>query len=138
MASREQRENLARAGMEAFNEGDVDRMLGELAASDIEVYASPEMANAGSFHGHDGFVRWIVAWTDAWEELSTEVTETVFIGDRHVATAIHQGGAGGPGSSSPWVSHFSSMSGRTASVTSSRWSPRLEEAVRLAEEREAP
>ena len=96
MASSEQRESLARAGMEAFNAGDTDRMLAALA-SDIEVYASPEMANAGTFHGHDGFVAWIIAWTDAWDQISAEVTDTITVGDRHIITAIHQEGRGREG-----------------------------------------
>ena len=96
MASPEQRESLARAGMDAFNAGDIDVMLAALA-SDIEVYASPEMVNAGTFHGHDGFVTWIIAWTDAWEEISAEVTETITVGDRHIVTAIHQEGRGRDG-----------------------------------------
>jgi len=66
MASREDRERLARRGMEAFNAGDVGGMLAVLS-NDVEVYASREMANAGQFQGHDGFVSWITAWTDAWE-----------------------------------------------------------------------
>src|SRR5512143_3855370 len=96
MATSEQREALARAGMEAFNTGDVPRMLDALA-SDIEVYASPEMANSGTYHGHDGFVRWITAWTDAWEQISAAVTETINVGDRHVVTAVHQEGRGREG-----------------------------------------
>ena len=93
MASSEARESLAQAGMEAFNAGDMDRMLAALAG-DIEVYASPEMANAGSFRGHDGFITWITAWTDAWEAISAEVTGTVLVGDRHIVTAIDQEGRG--------------------------------------------
>ena len=72
MASSEARVELATAGMEAFNEGDMERMLAALT-NDVEVYASPEMANAGQFTGHDGFARWIRAWTDAWEEVSAEI-----------------------------------------------------------------
>ena len=62
--------------MDAFNDGDVPRMLAALA-EDVEVYASPEMANAGDYSGHDGFVAWITAWTDAWEEVTAEVTDNI-------------------------------------------------------------
>ena len=96
MASSEQREALARRGMEAFNAGDVATMLAALS-EDVEVYASPEMANAGRYSGHDGFMSWITAWTDAWEEISAEVTDTVVVGDRHIVTAIHQKGRGRDG-----------------------------------------
>ena len=55
------------------------------------------MANAGTFHGHDGFVSWITAWTDAWQEISAEVTDTIPVGERHIVTAVHQEGRGRDG-----------------------------------------
>ena len=93
MASSEDRLQLAQAGMDAFNDGDMTRMLAALT-EDIEVYASPEMANAGHYSGHDGFVTWITAWTDAWEEVSAEVTENTPVGERHVVTTVPSGGQG--------------------------------------------
>ena len=96
MASREQRIALAQGGMDAFNDGDMSRMLAALS-EDIQVYASPEMANAGSFRGHEGFVSWMTAWTDAWEEVTADVSDNITVGDRHVVTAIHQKGRGRAG-----------------------------------------
>jgi ketosteroid isomerase-like protein len=84
---------LAQAGMDAFNDGDVSRMLAALS-EDVEVYSSPELVNAGQFTGHDGFVSWIKAWTDAWEEISAEVTKQTPVGERHVVTSVHQEGRG--------------------------------------------
>ena len=92
-ATREQRIALAQAGMEAFNDADMPSMLAALK-EDVEVYASPEMANAGSYHGHDGFVTWIAAWMEAWEEVSADVTDNTPVGERHVVTAVHQEGKG--------------------------------------------
>ncbi len=137
MPSSEQREALARAGMDAFNAGDVGRMLAAVA-SDIEVYASPEMANAGTFHGHDGFVSWITAWTDAWEEISAEVTETIDVGDRHIVTAIHQRGRGREGIELTMGLAFLFDVGDDGLCHFLAMVPTPEEAVRLAEEREAP
>ena len=136
MATSEQREALARAGMEAFNTGDVPRMLAALA-SDIEVYASPEMANSGTYHGHDGFVRWITAWTDAWEQISAEVTETINVGDRHIVTAIHQEGRGRDGIELSMELAFLFEVGDDGLCHFLAMVPTPEEAVRLAEEREA-
>ena len=93
MADSEQRIALAQAGMHAFNEGDMEAMLAALS-QDVEVYASPEMANAGEYSGHGGFVSWITAWTDAWEEISAEVTGNSLVGERHVVTTVHQEGRG--------------------------------------------
>lgn len=136
MASTEQRESLARAGMEAFNAGDTDRMLAALA-SDIEVYASPEMANAGTFHGHDGFVAWIAAWTDAWEAISAEVTDTTTVGDRHIVTAIHQEGRGREGIELTMELAFLFDVGDDGLCHYLAMLPTAEEAVELATERES-
>ncbi|HEX5821258.1 MAG TPA: nuclear transport factor 2 family protein [Solirubrobacterales bacterium] len=136
MASTEQRESLARAGMEAFNAGDTDRMLAALA-SDIEVYASPEMANAGTFHGHDGFVAWIAAWTDAWEAISAEVTDTTTVGDRHIVTAIHQEGRGREGIELTMELAFLFDVGDDGLCHYLAMLPTAEEAVELARERES-
>ena len=84
---------LARGGMDAFNDGDMARMLAVLS-EDVEVYASSEMVNSGRYTGHDGFVSWISAWTDAWEQVSAEVTDNAAVGDRHVVISVHQEGRG--------------------------------------------
>jgi ketosteroid isomerase-like protein len=136
MASTEQRESLARAGMEAFNAGDTDRMLAALA-SDIEVYASPEMANAGTFHGHDGFVAWIAAWTDAWEAISAEVTDTTTVGDRHIVTAIHQEGRGREGIELTMELAFLFDVGDDGLCHFLAMLPTAEEGIRMAEDRES-
>jgi hypothetical protein len=93
MATREQRFALADAGMDAFDDADMPRMLAALS-EDVEVYASPEMANAGQYTGHDGFITWITAWMDAWEELGAEVTDNTPVGERHVVTSVHTTGRG--------------------------------------------
>jgi len=79
--------------MDAFNGGDLPGMLA-LLSDDVEVYAAPEMANGGHFRGHDEFVSWLRAWTDAWETVTADVTAHTPVGDRHVVTSIHQEGRG--------------------------------------------
>jgi ketosteroid isomerase-like protein len=96
MASSEERERVARAGFEAFGTGDGTGIL-ELLAEDVEIFASPELANGGTFHGHDGYMGWIEPWTDVWEELDMEITGLTPVGDRHVIAAVHQTGHGRAG-----------------------------------------
>jgi ketosteroid isomerase-like protein len=91
--TREARLSLAEGGMEAFNDGDLPRMLAALD-EDVEVYASSDLVNAGSYRGHDGFVAWVTAWMEAWEKISVEVTENTPVGERHIVTAVHQEGRG--------------------------------------------
>jgi ketosteroid isomerase-like protein len=66
MSSPEERVELVRRGYEAYNAGDLDALL-DLFDPDIEVWASPDMLNSGSYRGHEGFLRWISQWNEAWE-----------------------------------------------------------------------
>jgi ketosteroid isomerase-like protein len=135
MATREHREALARAGMEAFNAGDVDQMVSALA-NDVEVYASFEMANAGTFHGHDGFISWITAWTDAWEEISAEVTDTIPVGERHIVAATRSEGRGREGIELTMELAFLFGLGDDGLCSYMAMVPTPEEAVEIARERE--
>jgi ketosteroid isomerase-like protein len=135
MASSESRETLARQGMDAFNAGDMAGMMAVISP-DIEVFASPEMANAGSYHGHDGFMSWITAWTEAWEEISAEVTDTTPVGERHVVTAIHQEGRGREGITLSMELAFLFEMGSDGLCRYMAMVPTPEEAVELARERE--
>jgi SnoaL-like domain len=114
----------------------VPRMLAALA-DDVEVYASPEMANAGHFTGHDGFVSWITAWTDAWDEVTAEVTDNTAVGERHVVTTIHQEGRGRAGIEVSMQLAFLFEMNEEGVCSFLAMVPTPEEATRMAEEREA-
>ena len=136
MASREERLALAQGGMDAFSDGDMQRMLDALS-DDVEVYASSEMANSGDFHGHEGFASWIRAWTEAWEDLSTEVTRNEILGERHVVTSVHQEGRGRGGIEVSMELAFLFDVNEEGLCTFLAMVPTPEEARRIAEEREA-
>jgi ketosteroid isomerase-like protein len=95
-ATEEQREALARRGFEAFNAVDANAVV-ELLAEDVEVFSSPELANPGTFHGHEGYLSWIQPWIEAWEGLDMQVTDTTLVGDRHVVADVRQTGHGRAG-----------------------------------------
>jgi ketosteroid isomerase-like protein len=121
--------------MDAFNEGDMPRMLAVLA-EDVEVYASPEMVNAGTFHGHDGFATWITAWTEAWDQINAEVTDNSVVGERHVVTTIHQKGRGRAGIEVSMELAFLFDVNEDGKCTFLAMLPTREEAIGMAEERE--
>jgi ketosteroid isomerase-like protein len=137
MASREERLALAEGGMDAFNEGDVPRMLAALS-EDVEVYASPEMATAGQYRGHDGFVGWVTSWTEVWEVVTAEVTDNTPVGERHVVTTIHQAGRGRGGIEVTMDLAFLFDVGDDGLCHFLAMLPTPEEAVAMAEERERP
>jgi ketosteroid isomerase-like protein len=135
-ATSEDRVALAQAGMDAFNDGDMERMLAALS-EDVEVYASPEMANAGQYSGHDGFATWIKAWTDAWEEVTAEVTDNTPVGERHVVTTVHQEGRGRGGIQVSMGIAFLFEVNEQGQCSYLAMLPTPEEARRMAEERES-
>jgi ketosteroid isomerase-like protein len=96
VASNEERERITRAGFEALNKGDYEALL-TLFSEDVEIFSTPELANPGRFHGRDGFLKWIEPWTDAWEALDMEVTETTPVGEQHVVAEVHQAAQGRAG-----------------------------------------
>ena len=75
---------LISTGLELFESGGLEAFL-TLADPAIEVFADPEMANAGEFSGHEGFTTWSNQWFDAWSEISfvphepIEVTGTLVV-----------------------------------------------------------
>src|SRR5436190_5971988 len=89
----------ARAGLEAFNRGDVEGVLAVLA-DDIEIFSSPALANPGTFHGHQGYLQWVGDWLEAWEGLTIKVERIEPVGERHVVVAVRQT-ARGSGSGIP-------------------------------------
>jgi ketosteroid isomerase-like protein len=90
-----QRRNLEinEAAFAAFDRNDADAVL-KLADRDIEIFSSPELANSGSFHGHDGYVKWLGDWLEAWDDFTFDVTGFEPVGQRHVVTKVHQSATG--------------------------------------------
>jgi ketosteroid isomerase-like protein len=84
---------LIREGFEAWESGDVDGALTHYDP-EIEVFAPPEIGNAGTFHGIDGFLAWTQAWFEAWESFSQEVHLIEPVGDRHALVRVTQTGVG--------------------------------------------
>jgi ketosteroid isomerase-like protein len=134
MASSEEREQVARAGFEAFNAGDHPALLA-LLTEDVEVFSSPELANPGHFHGHDGYLKWIEPWADAWEALDMEVTQTTPVGERHVVAEVHQTAQGRAGIevSMDVAFVFDVQNGRASYLA---LVPNAEQGIALAQERE--
>jgi ketosteroid isomerase-like protein len=89
MTSGDERVELVKRGWRAFEAGDPLAVL-EFFDPEIEVYSPPEAGNPGTFHGHDGYLRWAGHWFDAWDEFSQAVTRIEPIGERCVVTDVHQ------------------------------------------------
>jgi ketosteroid isomerase-like protein len=86
-------EGLARRSIDAYNRGDVEALLEQLD-EEIEVYTPPELPNAGTYRGHQGFLQWLDQWDEAWEEFRLEIERIDFVGDRCGVVTVRQFGRG--------------------------------------------
>jgi ketosteroid isomerase-like protein len=91
--SSEQGVDLLRRGFEAYNAGEIEAVL-KLFDPSVEVYASPELLNRGTFHGHQGLRDWLSAWNEAWESFTIDVRSIEAVGDRHAVADVDQTGRG--------------------------------------------
>jgi ketosteroid isomerase-like protein len=59
-----------------------------------EVYGAPEIVNAGTYQGYDGFRQWVQQWEEAWDEINYELLELIDVGDSIVVAPVHVVGRG--------------------------------------------
>jgi ketosteroid isomerase-like protein len=85
----DRRVDLVMRGWRAFEAGDAAAVL-EYFDPEVEVYAPPEAGNPGTFRGHDGFMRWVGHWFDAWDDFSQQVLGVEPVGDRCVIADVKQ------------------------------------------------
>jgi hypothetical protein len=90
----ETHEQLVRDAWDAYNDGDVERTISFFHPDELTVYAPPQMANAGTFHGVEGFVEWITAWNEAWDSFHTDIVEIEQLNPQQVITKMRQSGTG--------------------------------------------
>ncbi len=84
---------LISAGLELFESGGLEAFL-PLADPAVQVFADPEMANAGEFSGHEGFMTWSNQWFDAWSEISFVPHEAIEVTDCLIVAPMTQKATG--------------------------------------------
>ena len=87
------RVQLVETGMSAYSRGDMPAVL-DLLDDDVEIYSPTELGNPASSRGHEGYLEWVAAWLEAWQDYSVEITRIEAVGDRHVVAACHQQATG--------------------------------------------
>jgi uncharacterized protein len=92
-SSPDERIALTRAAWEAYGAGDIDAVL-QVLDPDVVIHVPVELANTGTYRGHDEFVRWLAAWGEAWESYKMRIIHTVPVGERHVVSHMRQTGVG--------------------------------------------
>ena len=84
---------LAQRAINAYRAGDVETFLA-LMDPEVEVFNDPEMPNAGTFHGHEGFMHWTMEWLEAWETFELDPIGYEAVGSHHALIHMRQHGKG--------------------------------------------
>jgi ketosteroid isomerase-like protein len=124
-----------KGGVEAFRRGDLDTVL-ELLDDEVEIYMPSELANSGTYRGHDGYRQWLAQWLEAWEGFDLELEGVEAVGHTHVVSGAHQT-ARGRGSGVPvetWITYLWDV--RDGHAAALHLYPTREEAIEVAERRE--
>jgi ketosteroid isomerase-like protein len=93
MSDTERNAALVRAGIEAFNRGDQSAVI-DLLDERVESVVGPGLANAGIWHGREGYVEMVSFWGEAWGELEFEVVGLETPDERHAVAEVHQRAVG--------------------------------------------
>ena len=93
MSEREENERLLRAGVEAYNRGDVEAMVA-LFDPEIELLVDTAQGNPGTWRGLEGFQEMVSGWRDAFAEDRSEVRAIEMVGDRHLIAEMRQTAVG--------------------------------------------
>jgi ketosteroid isomerase-like protein len=93
MSSPEENVDATAAAFEAFGRGDIEGVLARADPS-VVVYMPSTLPNSGTYRGHDGYLKWMGQWLEAWEEFRIDVVEMTPVGSRHVVVDTHQHGVG--------------------------------------------
>ena len=93
MSSAEENVAIVRAGMEAFQRGDIEAFLNFLDP-EVELVSPPDLPNPTHSIGRDGYVQWFGRWLEAWETFEVEPEEFEPVGERHVVMGVTQRGVG--------------------------------------------
>lgn len=91
--SEDPRVTLIRRGFDAWEAGDVEGTIA-LYDPEVVVYAPPEIGNAGTYHGIDGFLGWAQSWFEAWERFEQRIDSIETIGEAHAFARVVQTGVG--------------------------------------------
>jgi ketosteroid isomerase-like protein len=93
MSESDERLSLLQEGVDAFNRGEAEPALA-IFAEDVECHVAPDLMNAGTYHGHDGYLTMVRGWGEAWESVTAEIVSTEDLPHSHLLVEIHQQAVG--------------------------------------------
>jgi hypothetical protein len=60
-----------REGIEATNRGDLESVVAGLDPEFVEFHIAPELGNAGTYHGREGYREGFGGWAEAWDDFTS-------------------------------------------------------------------
>ena len=78
---------LIQEGMRRWREGDEQGML-ELFHPDVEVWATDETLNSGTYQGREGMQRWYRQWNEAWDSIEYDPLEFIEVSESLLVVPI--------------------------------------------------
>jgi uncharacterized protein len=85
---------ILRRGSEAFNTGDLDRLVSEFVAPEVEYCTSREDPDAATHRGRQAYRRYVEQWMESFDGLRADVQEYIDVGDDRVFTRVRWTGRG--------------------------------------------
>ena len=87
---------IAHSAIASYNAGDYEALL-DLINEDVVAIIPDGLANTGVYHGHEGFLRMMNDWRDAWVDFRVEAHEPFLAGEAVVVPVRHAGRGRGSG-----------------------------------------
>jgi ketosteroid isomerase-like protein len=85
---------ILRRGFEGFNTGDLDRLVSEFVAPEVEYCTSREDPDAATHRGRQAYRRYVEQWMESFDGLRADVEEYIDVGDDRVFTWVRWTGRG--------------------------------------------
>jgi len=86
--------DVVRRAFDAYQRSDLEGILA-LVDPEGEIYLPTTLPNSGTYRGHEGFLTWMGAWLEAWnDDFTIEVEDMEAVGARHVVSSVRQAGTG--------------------------------------------
>jgi ketosteroid isomerase-like protein len=83
--------DIVRAAFQAFEQGDMDRVL-NLCDENIEITQAVELIDAPRHqHGHAGVIEAFGIWPDLWDDYSVEIVRVADLADQVMVATVNRG-----------------------------------------------
>jgi ketosteroid isomerase-like protein len=84
---------LLQEGIDAFNRGEAAPAL-FLFADDLDCFIDSDLMNAGTYKGHDGYLKMLEAWGEAWQTVKADIVAAEAVDNDHLLVEINQSAVG--------------------------------------------